>query len=144
MLESSINNRTTFSEISNQKSTVIVQEARVIRKLSSKSEVQVKHYDQKISKFSQQLYAFVYGHLIDFPKCDIAYEMVTTANFLRHVNRLIKAQIHLHHSHVTGEILGYTHDFCNWRLRENKTEFSCIAYNFFGFDMYFLIADTQQ
>ena len=45
----------------------------------------------------------------------------------------------MHHSHVTGEILGYVHDFCNWRLRENKTEFVCFAHNFFGFDMYFLI-----
>ena len=31
------------------------------------------------------------------------------------------------------------HDFCNGRVRENKTEVSCIAHNFFGFDMYFFI-----
>ena len=31
------------------------------------------------------------------------------------------------------------HDFCNWKVRENKTEFSCIVHNFFGFDMYFFI-----
>ena len=54
-----------------------------------------------------------------FPKCDIAYELVAAANFLSNVNRLMKVKIHLHHSHVTGEILGYTHDFCNWRLKEN-------------------------
>ena len=30
-------------------------------------------------------------------------------------------------------------DFCNLKVKENKTEFSCIALNFCGFDMYFFI-----
>ena len=55
------------------------------------------------------------------------------------MNRITEVKTHLHHSHVTGWILGYVHDFCNWRLRENKTEFVCCAHNFFGFHMYFLI-----
>ena len=46
-----------------------------------------------------------------------------------------------------GKIIRYVHDFCNWRVRENKTELSCIAHNFGGggggagggFDMYFFI-----
>ena len=45
----------------------------------------------------------------------------------------------MHHSHTTGEIFGYSHDFCNWRVRENKREFSFIEHNFYGFDMYFFI-----
>ena len=40
---------------------------------------------------------------------------------------------------MTGKILGYVRDFCNGRVRENKTEFSFLAHNYFGFDMYFLI-----
>ena len=47
--------------------------------------------------------------------------------------------IHLHHSHVTGKILGYAHDFCNEKFRENKDIFSCVAHTFFGFDVYFLL-----
>ena len=39
---------------------------------------------------------------------------------------------------MTGKILGYVHDFCNWRLRENETDFVIFVHNFFGFDMYFL------
>ena len=31
-----------------------------------------------------------------------------------------------------GKIIRYVHDFCNWRVRENKTELSCIAHNFGG------------
>ena len=77
--------------------------------------------------------------LIEFPRSNIECETVTTVNFLRNVYRIIKAKTHLHHSHTTGKNIGYVHDFCNWKVRENKTEFSCIAHNFFGFDMYFFI-----
>ena len=40
--------------------------------------------------------------------------------FLRNVHCLIKVKIRLNHSHITGKFLGYTHDFCNWTVRENK------------------------
>ena len=78
-----------------------------------------------------------------FPKSDIAYEKVTTDKFFGNVYRMIKVKMHLHHSHVTREILGYVHDFCNWRVRENKTEFVVFAHNFFGFDMFFLLKGFQ-
>ena len=52
---------------------------------------------------------------------------------------MIKVKMYLHHSHVTGKILGYVHDFCNWRVRENKTVFVIFAHNFFGFDVFFLL-----
>ena len=51
--------------------------------------------------------------------------------------------MHLHYSHVTGEILGYVHDFCSWRVRDNKTDFVIFAHNFFGFDMFFLLKGFQ-
>ena len=56
-----------------------------------------------------------------------------TTIFLENVNQIIKVKIHMHHSHVTGKILGYVHDFCNWRLRENTIKFVCFAHNFFSF-----------
>ena len=77
--------------------------------------------------------------MIEFPRGNIEYETVTTANFLRNIYRIIKVKTHLHHSRTTGKILGYVHEFCNRRVRENKTKFSCIAYNLFGFDIHFFI-----
>ena len=41
----------------------------------------MKQFDPKIPKFSQQLNAFVYGSLIEFPKSNIEYETVKIANF---------------------------------------------------------------
>ena len=72
----------------------------------------------KIPKFNRKLYASVYDAMIDFPESNFMYDTITTANFFRNVHRLSKVKIHLHHLHITGEILGHTHDFCNWTVRE--------------------------
>ena len=76
----------------------------------------------KLSKFYLKLYAFVYDRLIDFPKADFMYDTVTINHFFGNAYHLIKVKVHLHHSHITGKILGYVHDICNLRVRENKTE----------------------
>ena len=36
-----------------------------------------------------------------------------------------------------GKIIGYANDFCNAKVRENKDVLTCIAHNFFEFDVYF-------
>ena len=93
----------------------------------------------KIPKFNLKLYAFVCDKLIEFSKSDIVYDTITTDNFFRNVYYMIKVKMHLHHSHVTGEILKYVHDFCNWRVRENKTKFVIFAHNFLVLNMFFLL-----
>ena len=45
----------------------------------------------------------------------------------------------LHHSHITGDIIGYSHSFCNVRVRENENQISVTAHNFFGFDFFFFL-----
>ena len=54
--------------------------------------------------------------LVYFPNSDIQSETFTTSAFFINVHCLIKMKIHLHHSHITGKILGYAHDFCNAKL----------------------------
>ena len=49
-------------------------------------------------------------------------------------------KIHIHHSHVTGKIIGYAHDFCNTRLIEaEKPEIPCFAHSLFGFDFFYFV-----
>ena len=93
----------------------------------------------KIPKFTLQTYAFVYQRLMDFPHGRFDYETLTKLNFFVSAHRIINVKIHLHHSHVTGKIIGYAHDFSNMKVRENQNQFSCIELNFIGFDMFFLI-----
>ena len=67
------------------------------------------------------------------PRNNIEYDTLTTDTFFIHVNRLIKGKVHLHHSHTTGTILGYSHDFCNTSVIEKtRSEIPFVAHNFFG------------
>ena len=50
---------------------------------------------------------------------------------------------HLHHSHITGEIEGYVHVFCNRKVRENKNNISVIAHNLFGSDFFFFLKSIR-
>ena len=86
LLESAITNRGTFSETSKEKLTSVTEEhcagAENYHGIAEQiKETEIKHFDPKIPKFSQQLYAFVYGCLIEFPRSNIEYETVTTATF---------------------------------------------------------------
>ena len=74
-----------------------------------------------------------------FPKNKFEFETVATNNLFENIHKIINAKVHLHHSHVTGEVIGYAHDFCNLKVRGNKGVISCIAHNFFGFDIYFFL-----
>ena len=94
----------------------------------------------QIYKFNLKVYAFVYDKLLYLPKSDIEYDAFTSNKFFLYVHRLTKGKVHLHHSHVTGEILGYDHDFCNTILVERiNGEIPLVAHNFFGFDIFYFL-----
>ena len=93
----------------------------------------------KILKFTLRLYAFVYQRIMKFPQNKFEFETVAANDLFENVHKIINVKVHLHHSHVTGEVIGYAHDFCNLKVRENKGVISCIAHNFFGFDIYFFL-----
>ena len=62
---------------------------------------------------------------------------MTTNNLFESVHKLVKVKIHLHHSHVTGEIIGYVHDFCNWVVRENSEVISLLHIIFLNLISFF-------
>ena len=47
---------------------------------------------------------------MDFPSGRFYFDALTTQNLFGSV-RVANVKIHLHHSHVTGKILGYAHYF---------------------------------
>ena len=90
----------------------------------------------KVPKFNLKIYTFVYDNLVDFPPHN-QYDSFTTKNFFINFHRYIKMKIHLLHSHVTGKIIGYSHDFCNTMVIEREPpEMPFIAHNLFGFDFF--------
>ena len=82
----------------------------------------------KISKFTLQIYAFVYQRLMDFPSGRFNFETLSTLSLFESVHRVINVKIKI-----------YIHDFSNMNVRENQTQFSCITHNFFGFNVIFLL-----
>ena len=101
----------------------------------------VKHNKtMKIPKFTLQLYSFLYDCLMNFP--DVKFDeikTVTTNGFMKELYRVINYKVHIHHSHVAGVIEGYSHDFCNWKIRQNKLFVRLIGHNFLGFDIYYMV-----
>ena len=90
-----------------------------------------------VSKFNLKVFVYVYNQLFDFPPSENSYEVITTNNFFSNVNRLIRGEFHLHHSHITGII---AHDFCNTAYFEKAAnEIPFIGHNFFGFDLFYWI-----
>ena len=78
--------------------------------------------------------------LVDFPKSNIQYETFTISAFFINAHSLIKIKIHSDHSHITGKIMGYAHDFCNTKVTEKSSpDIPVIAHNLFGFDFYCFI-----
>ena len=46
-------------------------------------------------------------------------------------------EIMIHDLQVSGEIIGYAHDFCNRKLKENQKLILVFPRNLFSFDFFF-------
>ena len=100
---------------------------------------EIKNFKSKIPKSTLQIYAFAYDALMDFPSCSFDFKTVTTSNVFERLYRILNYKVHYHHSHISGKISGYAHDFFNWKVRENKTELSLIGHNFLGFNIFYMV-----
>ena len=67
---------------------------------------------------------------MDFPRGSFDHQTLPRNSFFETIHKIINVKIYLHHSHVTAKIYGYPQDFCNMKVRENQTSFTCIAHNF--------------
>ena len=91
-------------------------------------------------KFTLQLYSFLYDCLMNFPSVKFdQIKTVTTDGFMKELYRVVNYKVHIHHSHVTGNIHGYSHDFCNWKIRENQLFVLLIGHIFLGFGIYYMV-----
>ena len=91
--------------------------------------------DFKLNK----IITFVYSSIMDFPQNKFEIKAVVTKEFFINIRDLIYGGYVIHHSHVTGEIIGYAHNFCNKKIRENNNLIPVFAHNLFSFDFFFVI-----
>ena len=116
-------------------------DVREIKNTINKTEIKnVIRKSGNINKFNLKVYAYIYNELLFFPLSDIDYETITTNKLFWHTHQLIKGKAHLHHLHITSEIIGYSHDFCNTRVTEkNDADIPFIAHNSFGFNIFYFL-----
>ena len=91
--------------------------------------------DAKINK----IITFVYRSLTHFPNDNFEIKTFVTKKMFKCVRNLFYGSHVIHHLHVTGEIKGYAHNFCNKMLRENQDLIPVFAHNLFSFDFFFVL-----
>lgn len=90
-------------------------------------------------EFSDKIISFIYSTLIKFVETDQVKGMPMSKIFVDNSKGIMRNKTHIHHSLVSGKIIGYVHSYCNYRVRENKPKLSIIAHNLFRFDFFFLL-----
>ena len=86
-----------------------------------------------------KIITFVYSTTMDFPDNKFEIKTVVTKPFFNNVGDLIYGGYVIHHSHITGEVIGYAHNFCDKKIRENHNLIPVFAHNLFSFDFFFVV-----
>ena len=98
-----------------------------------------KRFAAKKNLFSEKLPAFLYSAMVRFCETDKVKGIPLSKNFLENLKGIMISKNYLHHSHIICEIIGYAHNFCNAKVRENKYKITVVAYNLFRFNFFFLL-----
>ena len=86
-----------------------------------------------------KIIASVYFQVMDFLPNRFETKTFVTKNFFTSAKNLSFSSYNIHHSHVTGKIIGYAYFFCNQKVRENQNAIPIIAHNLFSFDFFFVV-----
>ena len=88
--------------------------------------------DKKATK--EKTIGFLYSQSINFlPTDKVKGDFPISDKFLLNMIAILKNQLVLHHSHVTGKVIGYAHDFCNQKCRDNYYTIPVMAHSQFRF-----------
>ena len=94
--------------------------------------------DKKATK--EKTIGCLYSQSINFLSSDkVKRDFPISDKFLSNMIAIFKNQVVLHHSHVTSKIIGYAHDFCNQKCRENYYTIPVMAHNQFRFDFFLFL-----
>ena len=102
-----------------------------------------KIYRHKSTTPKQKAFALMYSRYIEFAGHFQTEKWFVPPSFFSDISNVFFDSFKvIHHSHVTWEIYGYAHNFCNKKVRESTEKsgqyFSCVFHNGFRFDMTFL------
>lgn len=86
--------------------------------------------------YIDKIICFMYSNIINFRGTDKVEGVPISEKFIDNVKGPLCNEIHIHHSPVTGNNIGCSHSYCNFKVRENKEKISVVEYNLFHFDFF--------
>ena len=103
-----------------------------------------KRFTSKKTLFSEKLLAFFYSSMVNFCKTNKVKGISLSQKFIEYIRATMENTHCIHHWHVTGDIKGYVHSFCNKKVRENYFKIPVVAHNLFRFDFFFLLEGLRS
>lgn len=103
-----------------------------------------KSFDSKRSTFSGKVLKFLYSHLIALAQTAKVNGVTMSQNVLENLKWIMRKKIFIYHLHVTGEITGYAHSFCNVKGRENYYKIPVITHSLFKFCFSFSLKGLRR
>ena len=110
-----------------------------IKNIIKKIDIPERPYAKKESIFKDKIVAFLYAKFIDFVETDKVKGVPISHKSISNIIAILNYTSFIHHSHITGEIVGHAHTFCNEKVRENYYTISVVAHNLFRFDFFFFM-----
>ena len=99
--------------------------------------IKIKGEEEKVVT-KKKVLAFLYRQSINFLPTDKISSsvgcLIVSEKFLINLFYIYTDRHVVHHSHVTGKIIGHAHEYCNFQIRENYYTIPVIAHNQFRFD----------
>ena len=90
----------------------------------------------KKKSLKKKLFSICERSICFIPTSKVKGKYPISSKFISNLIAIFKSQRDIHHSHVTGKIIGYAHNFCNLRCKENYYTIPVFAHNQFRFDFF--------
>ena len=105
--------------------------------------IKIKGEEEKVVT-KKKVLGFLYKQSINFLPTDKISSsnngcLTLSEKFLINLFYIYTDRHVVHHSHVTGKIIGHAHEYCNFQVRENYYTIPVIAHNQFRFDFFLFL-----
>ena len=101
--------------------------------------IKIKGEEDKVVT-KKKVLDFLYKKLIHFlPTDKIATDFIVSEKFLVNLLFIYTDRHVVHHSHLTGKIIGHAHEYWNFQVKENYFTILVIAHNQFRFDFFLFL-----
>ena len=116
--------------------TIFIQQLTSFKETTDNAVVAKKRFVK--TDFADEIISFINSSLIRFAETDKVKGISYLKNFTDDLKGIMKNRTHILFFHISGEIIGYAHSYCNYKVRGSKTKISVVAHDLFRFDFFLL------